>query len=98
MTIPIFQKHDRIAFRESPEVEGKKEDAAAVQQAWRPATLADLLKSGTPARGVAMPSAPPAVAATEPTATPAPVEPTATPVPTAPSTPASETPTKPAGG
>ena len=23
MTIPIFQKHDRVAFRESPEVEGK---------------------------------------------------------------------------
>jgi hypothetical protein len=23
MTIPTFQKHDRVAFRESPEVEGK---------------------------------------------------------------------------
>jgi hypothetical protein len=23
LTIPTFQKHDRVAFRESPEVEGK---------------------------------------------------------------------------
>jgi hypothetical protein len=23
MTIPTFQKHDRVSFRESPEVEGK---------------------------------------------------------------------------